>query len=31
MEQRFMEKDYYNYNNDEMLMLNNEDLIKNEN
>ncbi len=30
MEQRFMEKDYYNYNNDE-IMLNNEDLIKNEN
>lgn len=30
MEQRFMEKDYYNYNNGEMLMLNNEDLIKNE-
>ncbi|MDW8543538.1 MULTISPECIES: hypothetical protein [Staphylococcus] len=30
MKQRFMEKDYYNYNNNELLMLNNEDLIKNE-
>ncbi|MGD6886643.1 hypothetical protein ACQCT2_08430 [Staphylococcus shinii] len=29
MRQRFMERDYYNYNNNEMLMLNNEDLIKN--